>query len=92
LRERAIFGIMQADVHQKPLKRGWCCFALNPFHFKEVVCMFAKLYVKLMSRRAELDEKALLIALFVIAAIVGLSPLGQAIAAKFQQMAGLLGG
>ncbi len=54
--------------------------------------MLTKLYVKLMSRRAELDEKALLIALFVIAAVVGLSPLGQAIAAKFQQMAAQLGG
>lgn len=54
--------------------------------------MLTKLYLKLMSRRAELDEKALLIALFVIAAIVGLSPLGQAIAAKFNQMAAQLGG
>ncbi len=49
-------------------------------------------YLRLMNRRAELDEKALLIALFVLAAIVGLSPLGQAIAAKFQQMAAQLGG
>jgi Flp pilus assembly pilin Flp len=54
--------------------------------------MFVKLYVRLQSARAELDEKALLIALFVIAAIVGLSPLGQAIAAKFQQLASTLGG
>ncbi len=54
--------------------------------------MLAKLYVRLQSVRAELDEKALLIALFVIAAIVGLSPLGQAIAAKFQQLAAQLGG
>jgi len=58
--------------------------------------MFTKLYVKLMSqlmsRRAELDEKAMLIALFVLAAIVGLSPLGQAIANKFQQLAATLGG
>ncbi|MFZ5888327.1 MAG: hypothetical protein ACOYYF_12765 [Chloroflexota bacterium] len=53
--------------------------------------MFTKLYVKLMSRRAELDEKAMLIALFVLAAIVGLSPLGQAIANKFQQLAATLG-
>jgi len=54
--------------------------------------MLTKLYVKLQARRAELDEKALLIALFVIAAIVGLSPLGQAIAAKFSQLASQLGG
>jgi hypothetical protein len=32
---------------------------------------------------AELDEKALLIALFVIAAIVGLSPLGSKVAETF---------
>lgn len=54
--------------------------------------MLTKLYVRLQSVRAELDEKALLIALFVIAAVVGLSPLGQAVAAKFQQMAAQLGG
>jgi Flp pilus assembly pilin Flp len=47
--------------------------------------------LRLMNRRAELDEKALLIALFVLAAVVGLSPLGQRIAAKFQQMASQLG-
>ena len=35
---------------------------------------------------AELDEKALLIALFVIAAIVGLSPLGAKIAHTFQDV------
>lgn len=45
------------------------------------------MYLRLINRRAELDEKALLIALFVLAAVVGLSPLGQRIAAKFQQMA-----
>jgi len=48
-------------------------------------------YLRLMNRRAELDEKALLIALFVLAAVVGLSPLGQRVAAKFQQMATQLG-
>jgi len=53
--------------------------------------MLTKLYLRLISRRAELDEKALLIALFVLAAIVGLSPLGHAIATKFQQMASSLG-
>jgi Flp pilus assembly pilin Flp len=35
---------------------------------------------------AELDEKALLIALFVIAAIVGLSPLGTKVAQTFQNV------
>jgi Flp pilus assembly pilin Flp len=35
---------------------------------------------------AELDEKALLIALFVIAAIVGLSPLGAKVAHTFQSV------
>ncbi|MGB9801099.1 MAG: hypothetical protein ACPLUL_13495 [Thermanaerothrix sp.] len=49
------------------------------------------MYLRLRNRRAELDEKALLIALFVLAAVIGLSPLGQAIAAKFQQMAAQLG-
>jgi len=49
------------------------------------------LYLRLVNRKAELDEKALLIALFVIAAIVGLSPLGTAIANKFSQLAGILG-
>jgi hypothetical protein len=48
------------------------------------------LYVRATSGRAELDEKALLIALFVLAAVVGLSPLGQAIANKFSQMASAL--
>jgi hypothetical protein len=48
------------------------------------------LYMRAISARAELDEKALLIALFVLAAIVGLSPLGQAIANKFSQMASAL--
>jgi Flp pilus assembly pilin Flp len=36
---------------------------------------------------AELDEKALLIALFVIAAIVGLSPLGAKVAQTFLNVA-----
>ncbi len=35
---------------------------------------------------AELDEKALLIALFVIAALVGLSPLGTKVAQTFQSV------
>lgn len=49
-----------------------------------------KLFTCLKSRRAELDEKALLIALFVIAAVVGLSPLGQRVAQTFNQLAGQL--
>lgn len=53
--------------------------------------MLSKLYTRLFSIRAELDEKAMLIALFVLAAVVGLSPLGQAIARKFQQLVAALG-
>jgi Flp pilus assembly pilin Flp len=41
----------------------------------------------LLDTSAELDEKALLIALFVIAAIVGLSPLGAKVAQTFQDVA-----
>jgi Flp pilus assembly pilin Flp len=41
----------------------------------------------LFDTTAELDEKALLIALFVIAAIVGLSPLGAKVAQTFQRVA-----
>ena len=39
---------------------------------------------------AELDEKALLIALFVIAAIVTLSPLGAKVAQTFQKVTAAL--
>jgi Flp pilus assembly pilin Flp len=39
---------------------------------------------------AELDEKALLIALFVVAAIVGLSPLGTKVAQTFQNVTALI--
>jgi Flp pilus assembly pilin Flp len=39
-----------------------------------------------LDTNAELDEKALLIALFVIAAIVGLSPLGAKVAQTFQDV------
>jgi hypothetical protein len=35
---------------------------------------------------AELDEKALLIALFVVAALVGLSPLGAKVAQTFAEL------
>jgi hypothetical protein len=48
------------------------------------------LYMRLVSARAELDEKALLIAIFVLVAVLGLSPLGQAVANKFSQMASAL--
>ena len=41
----------------------------------------------LIDTSAELDEKALLIALFVIAAIVGLSPLGAKVAQTFRNVA-----
>ncbi len=39
---------------------------------------------------AKLDEKALLIALFVVAAIVGLSPLGTKVAQTFQNVTALI--
>lgn len=58
---------------------------------KEVSDMFKRLASRFFSRRAELDEKALLIALFVLAAIVTLTPLGNAVAAKFQQIMQKLG-
>ncbi len=51
-----------------------------------------RIYRKMLKRifkdtSAELDEKALLIALFVIAAIIGLSPLGAKVAQTFQDVA-----
>jgi len=58
--------------------------------FPRLISQLVFLYARAISARAELDEKALLIALFVIAAIVGLSPLGQAVANKFMQMASAL--
>ena len=46
---------------------------------------------KLISdRNAELDEKALLIALFVIAAITGLNTLAVAVSGRFTNLAGRL--
>jgi len=45
--------------------------------------MIKQLY---LDTTAELDEKALLIALFVIAAIVTLSPLGAKVAQTFQRV------
>ena len=49
-----------------------------------------RLYQFLMDKRAELDEKSLLIALFVLAAVVGLSPLGSKVAQTFQSLASQL--
>jgi len=43
-----------------------------------------------LATSAELDEKALLIALFVVAAIVGLSPLGTKVAQTFQNVTALI--
>jgi Flp pilus assembly pilin Flp len=45
------------------------------------------LYRLFHDNTAELDEKALLIALFVIAAIIGLSPLGAKVSDTFQSVA-----
>ena len=50
---------------------------------EEQVQMIKRLFT---DTSAELDEKALLIALFVIAAIVGLSPLGAKVAQTFQDV------
>jgi hypothetical protein len=44
----------------------------------------------LLDTSAELDEKALLIALFVIAAVVTLSPLGARVAQVFHDVAAAL--
>ncbi|RCK72754.1 MAG: hypothetical protein ANABAC_1288 [Anaerolineae bacterium] len=44
----------------------------------------------LKDKKAELDEKALLIALFVLAAVVSLSPLGQKIAQTFSSISSQL--
>ena len=53
-----------------------------------------KLYVKANSlvrdNEGELDEKALLIALFVIAAIAGLNTLATAISGRFTNLASVL--
>jgi len=45
--------------------------------------MIKRLY---LDTSAELDEKALLIALFVVAAIVGLSPLGTKVSQTFKNV------
>jgi len=48
-------------------------------------------YLRLWAAQAELDEKALLIAMFVIAAIVGLAALGkEAIPLKYLKLAEFL--
>jgi len=52
---------------------------------RKLACL---LWVRFQAAQAELDEKALLIALFVIAAIVGLASLGkEAIPLKFLKLA-----
>ena len=48
--------------------------------------MLTRLYGFLLDKKAELDEKSLLIALFVLAAVVGLTPLGQKIAQTFSSL------
>ena len=47
--------------------------------------MFTQLYLELLSRRDALEEKTFLIALFVIATIISLTPLGQASPAGFNR-------
>jgi hypothetical protein len=46
--------------------------------------------IAVADRRAELDEKALLIALFVIAAIAGLTTLATAVSGRFANLAATL--
>lgn len=48
--------------------------------------LYALLARLLKDRKAELDEKALLIALFVLAAVVSLTPLGQKVAQTFSNI------
>lgn len=48
--------------------------------------MIKRLFSLLNDKKGELDEKSLLIALFVLAAVVGLSPLGQKIAQTFSSL------
>ncbi len=51
-----------------------------------------KIYTKarnfITDRKAELDEKALLITFFVLVAMVGLTALGTAVSANFSTLAG----
>ena len=51
---------------------------------------YCKLANAVNDRRAELDEKALLIGLFVIAAIAGLTTLATAVSGRFTSLAGSL--
>jgi len=44
----------------------------------------------LENRKGELDEKALLIAFFVLVALTGLTPLGKAVSDMFKSLAGQL--
>ena len=62
---------IQDECSSKPTSKG------------ENISMIQQLF---NDNSAELDEKALLIALFVIAAIIGLSPLGAKVAQTFQDV------
>lgn len=82
--------------HPNPIKTLIACISiptelhsprmqLHPNLIRRIkIDMFKRLF---SDTSAELDEKALLIALFVIAAIVGLSPLGAKVAQTFQDVA-----
>jgi len=52
--------------------------------------LFQRFADYLEDRRGELDEKALLIAFFVLVALTGLSPLGAAVSNMFKSLASQL--
>ena len=57
---------------------------------KQLITIFRAVTHLAVDRDGELDEKALLIALFVIAAIAGLSTLATAVSDRFISLAGSL--
>jgi Flp pilus assembly pilin Flp len=58
--------------------------------YSKAVKTYLKITNLVADQRGELDEKALLIALFVIAAIAGLSTLAGAVSDRFLTLAGSL--
>ncbi len=52
-----------------------------------VTCLIVRRFIT--DQLGEVDEKAILIAVFVLAAVVGLSPLGKAVSNLFLRLAGM---
>jgi len=52
-----------------------------------VTCLILRRFIT--DQLGEVDEKAILIAVFVLAAVVGLSPLGKAVSNLFLRLAGM---